>query len=201
MSLSEEQKQQRVAKFCCSSIHKLMGAKGIGKTGETYIYEVAAEIMTGQPVKEEFSSAATQWGNDNEFLAKKYFETATCLRISECNTKDNGLITGTPDGFIECENSGFEIKCPYNSGNHLKNLLLASPVDLLDLRPEYFWQIYGYFWIFGFEKFRFCSYDPRFKEEKRMLILNIPKEQVYLEQLKKRVTEANLMLQNILSKI
>lgn len=198
--LAEKQITDRLGMFTCSEIHKLMGARGFGKTGETYIIEKASEVLTGQPAKQEFSSMATDWGNEHEDEAKKYFEAATGLKITDGETMTNGIIAGTPDGIIENEFL-FEIKCPYNSGNHLKNLLISSSDELLKVRPEYFWQMYAYFWLTGLTKGKFCSYDPRFKEEKRMFILNIEMNGGYMDTLKKRVEEAHLMLNEFLNKL
>lgn len=201
-TLSKEQKEMRVGKFCCSQIYKLMGVKGFGKTGETFIYEIAAEHLTGLPNKSEFSSAATQWGIDLELEAQLYFESATKKKIIAGTTIDNGFITGTPDGISELNDFGFEIKCPWNSGNHLKNLSMQTSEDLLDLRPEYYWQIYGYLWILGLNRYKFCSYDPRFqKAEHKMLILNIELIPEHLKALQNRVTEAKLIFDNIISKL
>lgn len=197
--MTQEQKDLRIGKFTGSEIHKLMGAKGFGKTGETYIFEKAAEFMTGVPNKEEFTSPSTDWGIEHEMEARDYFEAATGLKVLNSTTLENDLIAGTPDGILEGYECGFEIKCPFNSGKHLKNLAMSSANDLLELRPEYYWQIVAYMWLTGLENWKFCSYDPRFKEEKRMLILNIQLNKEHLELLKKRVTEAKLTFNNIIS--
>jgi len=200
-TLSKEQKQLRAGKFSGSENYKLMGAKGFGKTGETYIMEKVAEHLTGQPAKAEFSSAATQWGIDHEMEAVLYFEAATGLKINSSETLLNDAICGTPDGLVDGQETGFEIKCPFNSGNHFKNLLIETTEDLLKLRPEYYWQIISYMWLTGCKKWKFCSYDPRFKESQRMLILNIELNETHLELLKNRVTEATLMFNNLISKL
>ncbi|HCT86224.1 MAG TPA: hypothetical protein DF296_13615 [Candidatus Margulisbacteria bacterium] len=201
-TLTDEQKALRIGRFAGSELHKLMGIKGFGKTGETYIYEKVAEKLTGQPNKEEFTAASTQWGIDHELEAQLYFEAATGSRVKAGTTLDNGHIIGTPDGIAESKEWGFEIKCPYNSGNHLKNLGMQNAADLLDLRTEYYWQCVSYMWLTGLNKWKFCSYDPRFqKPEQKMLILNIELFPAHLELLKNRVTEAKLMFDNIISKL
>jgi hypothetical protein len=200
-TLSKEQREMRTGRFTGSEIHKLMGVKGFGQTGETYIQEKVAEFLTGQPVKPEFSAASTQWGIEHELEAQLHFEAASGLKVKKSDTLDNGLICGTPDGLIEGQQVGFEIKCPFNSGNHLKNLLMNSAADLLDLHKEYYWQVVAYMWLTGYKSWKFCSYDPRFKEEKRMLILNVELNPAHLAMLQQRVTEAQLMFNNILSQL
>lgn len=200
-TLSKAQKQKRLGKPSGSENHKLMGIKGFGKTGETYITEKATERLTGVPVNNDFSSAATQWGIDHEPEAIKYFEAATGLKINSSDTIDNDKTVGTPDGLIDGQKVGFEIKCPYNSGNHTKNLLMCNADDLLKLRPEYYWQVVTYMWLTGYKEWKFCSYDPRFKGSKRMLILNITLNEDHLKRLQERITEANLAIETIISKI
>jgi hypothetical protein len=197
-TLSKEQRELRIGKFTGSEIYKIMGARGLGKTGETYIFEKAAEFLTGLPVKEEFTSAATAWGCEHETEAKQYFEAATGKKVTSCTTLSNEYITGTPDGIIPGLDCGFEIKCPFNSGNHLKNLSMSKAADLLDLRPEYYWQCVAYMWLTGLNNWKFCSYDPRFWEEKRMLILNLELVLGHLQALKDRVIEAQKVFNEII---
>jgi hypothetical protein len=200
-TLSKEQKEQRLGRFTGSEIHKLMNIKGFGKTGETYIMEKVAEYMTGTPIKEEFYSQATQWGIDHEEEAILYFTAATGKQIERSKTLDNGKICGTPDGVVIGEDCGFEIKCPFNSGNHLKNLMMATPEDLLALRPEYYWQCVAYMWLTGLTSWKFCSYDPRFKDAKRMLILNLQLNESHLKTMQNAFEQAQLMFDNIISKL
>ena len=197
--LTEEQKQIRTGKFTGSEIHKLMGAKGLGKTGETYIYEKAAEFLTGERCIPEFSSATTTWGNEKEPEAKAHLIAASRCEIIEPGTIENEFICGTPDGVVG--DAILEIKCPFNSSNHLRNLLLEDAEDLLDLHPEYYWQIISYLWLTNLTKAKFCSYDPRYKEAQKMLILNFELNPVHLKLLQDRLTEAKLMFNNIISKL
>jgi hypothetical protein len=197
--LTEDQRHIRIGKFTGSEIYKLMGAEGLGKIGKTYIYEKAAEFLTGEPCTPEFSSAATTWGNEKEPEAKAHLIAATRCEIIEPGTISNEMICGTPDGIIE--NAILEIKCPYNSSNHLRNLLLEDAEGLLDLHPEYYWQIVSYLWLMDLKKAKFCSYDPRFKEAQKMLILHFELNPAHLKLLQNRVTEAKLMFNNIISKL
>lgn len=196
--MTNEQKQIRIGKFTGSEIHKIMGAKGLGKTGETYVFEKAAEHLTGVQIKPDFQANSTQWGIEHETEAMFYFEAATGQKITGVGTLENEFICGTPDGAIKELNCGFEIKCPFNSGNHLKNLSMQKAEDLLELRPEYYWQCVTYMWLTGYVDWKFCSYDPRFKEEKRMLILNLKLVPEHLELLKVRVGLATQMFNEII---
>ncbi len=198
--MNDEQKNMRIGRFTGSEIHKLMGAKGMGKTGETYVFEKAAEHLTGQSVKQEFTAASTSWGNDHEQEAKDYFEAATGVKIKDSTTLDNGMICGTPDGIASSDEWGFEIKCPFNSGNHLKNLSILDANGLLELRPEYYWQCVAYMWLTGLNKWKFCSYDPRFPEGKKMIIINLELNSEHLNLLHNRVIEAQKLFNTIIER-
>jgi len=199
MELTDKNKELRCGKFSASSNSKLMGQKGLGKTGETYIFEVAAEILTGEKAVPEFTSAATSWGKDHELEAQLYFEAATSEKVSaNQETIVQNLVSGTPDGVLKDKAIGFEIKCPYNSTNHLKNLSMKDQYDLLSLRPEYYWQIVTYAYLLNIRDWKFCSYDPRFKGEQRMLILNVKVTDDDIDLFLSRIAEAEVILNDIL---
>lgn len=198
-TLTEEQRKKRLGRFTASEIHKLMGARGLGKTGETYIYEKVAEFATGEEAHTPFS-AAIAWGIEHELEAKLYYEAATGHKIYACNTLFNGHMSATPDGIVKNEgvlDCGFEIKCPYNKSNHLKNLQIKNVDDLAKFRSEYYWQIVAGMWVFELKKWKFCSYDPRFKEEKRMIVINVHLNDKNLELLKERVAMAKNIYDDI----
>lgn len=201
MTLTADQQQKRLGMFAGSEIHKLMGIKGFGETGEIYIHEKVSEFLTGQKAVPEFEAASVRWGRDHELEAQLYFEAATGLKIEKCDTMDNGEIAGTPDGIITGTQIGFEIKCPYNSGIHLKHLLLENQEQLKSDFSDNYWQCVAYMWLTGFEQWKYCSYDPRFKEQKRMFILNLTQNSADLELLKNRITEAKLIFENLISKL
>lgn len=222
-TLTEAQQEKRLGRFTASQVSRLLTAGRRNMTIEelkkekseggkrktidtpfgdgsmTYIFEVASERITGTPAKAETSSAATQWGIDHELEAQLYFQAATGKKIIESDTLTNKFMAGTPDGNIEGESCGFEIKCPYNSGIHLKNLFMKNQVDLITMHPDYYWQIMSYMWLAELPEWKFCSYDPRFKGASRMLILNIKREDYQIKLLEERLTEANLILESLVS--
>lgn len=198
-TLSQQSQKIRTGKFTGSELHKLMGAKGFGKTGETYIMEKVAEALTGEKAMPEFDSAATRWGTEKEPEAKEYFTAATGIILQESDTLENDFIAGTPDA-VAAE-YGIEIKCPYNAGNHLKNLLLPDAAAVKDQWPEYYWQMYAYMWLTGLQNWKFVSYHPSFPDEKRMIIISVPLVAADMAILQGRVTEAKLIFDNTLAKL
>lgn len=112
---SKEWYKQRLGKFTASEIHKLMGQKGLGKTGQSYCFEKACEIVYGIDEEDSFESFDMKRGTMIEPLAFRKFKELKYdefIDVEECsffNFCDNS--GASPDGLVG--NSGIlEIKCP-----------------------------------------------------------------------------------------
>jgi hypothetical protein len=163
--------QSRLGRFTASEIHKLSvpGKKkgeifGVGAM--TYIRTKAAEILT-QEVKDEVDFKQAEWGKAHEAEACAAFESwlgTTGVYYGGGNPVffEYGDFEGcSPDWEIE-EEVGADMKCPYNSAEHMKNLLLESAEDLAKERWEYYCQLQYSMLIRGWKVAYFVSYDPRF---------------------------------------
>jgi hypothetical protein len=194
--LTDEQIEMRRGKICASSIHNLCKPKGLGKTGESYIWQVIAEIETGE-THEVYENTAMQWGNEHEAEAAQYFQHATRKEVKQGESIISGIVCVTPDYYIVGEETGIEIKCPYNSANHAQRIRWEGWEDLKVNYPECYWQIAAGMLVTGFEKWKFLSYDPRFKSpEKRMVSINVPRVEKDITLLENRISEAvNIMIQ------
>lgn len=200
--LSLENKKDRLGLFTASSIYKLMGVKGLGETGLTYIKTKVAESLG--VYEEEVTSKAINWGNENEYEAKEYYSIAfkkeilTPDFIKASWSNDAGC---TPDGLISGEKKGIEIKCPFVPSNHIDNLLIKSQKDLKDLRKEYYWQIVMCMAVLDYDKWDFVSYDPRFTGYNRMVSVEILRDATDEALLKSRIEEASIIKHNILKEL
>ena len=142
---------------------KARGA-GISKTAESYINEKIAELMTGQ--SRELSGEALSWGVELESQARNLYEITRLVEV-----KNTGFIKsscmpyvgGSPDGLVGIH-GGIEIKCPYNTVNHLEYMKGVIP-------KAYYAQIQGNIWISGLDWIDFVSYDPRLIDEERRLYI------------------------------
>ena len=190
--LSEEQMQLRCGKLTASSISKIMGAKGFGKTGETYLWEVIAEKETGLN-KEVKTTKEMHWGNEHEAEAAAYYAKAKSIDIKPGESISFGELVVTPDYTFtsESDNYGIEIKCPYNSANQSKRLRFKSYLDIKKNNPEYYWQMVAGMLATGFKEWKFLSYDPRMKEQrKKMVVISVPYVEEDMNLLKQRLSEA-----------
>jgi hypothetical protein len=185
---SEEQwLEARGTRFTASEIHKLMGSSRSGsalsKTAETYIYEKAAEILTGH--RKEVFGAALDWGKDNEANAFHTFNTSYFNNFTYYGGESYvfipyGEASGySPDGLSD--SAIVEIKCPFNSAIHLKNFSIYDADSLKNVHPEYYWQMQLGMLASDLDTGFFVSYDPRFPQEKVLHVAEIERHDVEFE--------------------
>lgn len=130
----------------------------------TILRDVAAEILTGER-EEIFTNKAMQWGIDNEPNARRAFEDKEMIVVRECGVYVcNDFVAISPDGDIEDNKESWETKCP-TSKQHLLYYLDSSI-----LYEDYKWQVIPECWSMGYKKGVICSYDPRFPDDKQLVI-------------------------------
>lgn len=146
---------------------KLKADKDAGNLSDgamTYIYECVAEKLTGKKAKEEFISKYTEWGNDNEPVAKSIYSS-----VFEVEVTDTGYIEygenagGSPDGLVGLDGL-IEIKCPYTITSHLEHKLKP-----LNDKPEYYWQSLSYLLFTGRKWIDFISYHPHYPGKHQLI--------------------------------
>jgi hypothetical protein len=99
---SEEWHAQRLGKFTASRFGDLMtnGRKKdevLGQTAISYIYEKAAELLTGQ--RTEIFGKALDWGNEYEPICKAYYSRDYWLTLEEMPFVEINEYSGaSPDG-------------------------------------------------------------------------------------------------------
>lgn len=196
---------ERFGKFTASEIWKLLvGGRAksdiFGETAKTYIKEKAVEILT-QRRKESFGSRATDWGNEWEYKAIQEYNRSNFVEVEYFGSNNPKFFPcpefeqyagGSPD-FLERSIKKIvgEVKCPYDSVNHLDNLLLLSQSEFKALHKEYYSQIQFNIHCTGSDYAHFVSYDWRFqKEEDQLFILQIEKDQEHIDLILDRLSIA-----------
>lgn len=105
----------RKGRFTASEIHKLLGVRGLGQTGESYIFEKAVEDVFGLDEENNFTSIDMQRGVTLEPLAFRKFKEIKefeFIDVQETTFFPYGLDAGaSPDGLVG-DNAILEIKCP-----------------------------------------------------------------------------------------
>ena len=193
---TDEWHKQRMGKFTASRFGELMTNarkkdEVLGATAVSYIYEKAAELLTEE--RKEIFGAALDWGTENEPICKAYFQETTGLTIEEMPFVPINEYSGaSPDGMVNGEL--IEIKCPYNTSNHLKTAFEVY------IDPKYMWQMQGQMLATGAVACRFVSFDPRIKDERFKLIeIRVEQDLEMQEQLRERLEFANDYLRNLIN--
>jgi exodeoxyribonuclease (lambda-induced) len=166
----------RCGRFTSSEIHKLLSDprskadKDAGKWSDgadTYINSKVAEQLTGY-VSESPRTAAIVWGEDHEPFARELYEIITGVKVVKSGfTVYGDHAGGSPDGFVG-DDIFLEIKCPYNSSNHIDYLKMKKAIELKDLHFDYWVQCQSNM-IFTKRLCIFIAYDPRFPIQKQKL--------------------------------
>jgi len=189
-------RKERYGKFTSSRINDLMGIKGLGKTGETYAFEMAVDIAYGADEDEGFVSYDMQHGIETEPLAFEQFsklKELQFLTVRQCGffalNADTG---GSPDGMVS-DNAVLEIKCP--KAPKLFRLVMDGVIDQC-----YIDQMQHQMWVTGSEKAYFFNYaiyngDPVWHE------IIVPRDQARIELMKSRIDEAVIIRNAFIEKL
>jgi len=195
----------RLGKFTGSEIWKLMGARGLGKQGNTYIHDKFSEILTGK-VYNIPDNKYFEHGRYYEPIAKKSYEEAANILFEDIGFiehPDFENCGASPDGINFEIKTGIEIKCPETQSMHSKHILIENQNDLKKLKPDNYWQIMFLMLICGFEKWKFISYHPDFTKKKdlRLFAIDVFYNQTDINILADRIGEANFLLNKKLNKV
>lgn len=172
---SDEWFAGRLAKFTSSEIHYLMGEKGLGTGGESYIYRKVGEELTGMPCRKEISTEATEHGhiyepeNLRKFAEEKGIEYLVEQKlITPVETREGS----TPDALIvNSEHSSgeaynvftVEAKCPSSYDNYIRLWKCKTPQDVKKEKKEYYWQVLHQMRTCGALRGYLSIYHPNFK--------------------------------------
>lgn len=134
----------------------------------TYIYEKVAEELTGQAKQQGYAFPLVH-GTTYESEAADLFAERTGFRVEKTGFyKYTNHAGGSPDRMVN-DNAILEVKCPFDSVNQIKYLMLT---DQYDLRREYFayWvQCQANMMFTDRPLAYFCTFDPRMKDDKHKL--------------------------------
>ena len=146
-----------------------------------YLAEIVLERIT-KTRAEGFTSAAMQWGTDQEPVARQRYEFANECEVLEVAFVDHPRIAMTgasPDGLVG-DLGLVEIKCP-NSATHLETLQSgAVPARYV---TQMMWQMAstGRAWC------DFVSFDPRFPAEHQLFIQRVHRDDARIAELEAEV--------------
>ena len=128
-------------------------AKGQGKSRKSYMYQLAAEMITDE-MAESFTNDAMQWGTDNEPAARAMYELESGNEVDEvCFVKRDDFVGVSPDGLVG--DSGLvEFKCPKTT-TQIETFLSGK------MPTSHKAQVQGQIWVCERDWCDFVSFDPR----------------------------------------
>lgn len=176
---------ERVGYITASRFEDAIGKLKSGKYSaarETYLWELVIERITNMP-SDHWTSAAMQWGQDQEAGSKMAHELATGHIIESvgfCKHPKIPFVGASPDGMIG-EDGGFESKSPMNSRYHLETLIGGI------IPAEHVAQVQGGMWCTGRKWWDFQSFDPRLPEPLQRFCVRVERDDAYIANLEAEI--------------
>jgi len=184
---SKEWIDMRLGKFTASEIHKLLGVKGLGDTGDTYCFEKACEVVFGKDEDENFTSIDMQRGIELEPIAFRKFKElkeVDFIDVQETFFFPYSVDAGaSPDGIVGTD-AVLEIKCP-RSKKFFK--LLAKGIYAID--KEYIAQMQMQMLCSNSKQAHFFNYLI-FKGQEMWHEIIVPRDEVMISLIKERIAQA-----------
>ena len=149
---SDEWGAIRLGKITASNFSKVM-AKGAGKTRQSYLYKLAAEIITGDQV-DHYTNDAMLHGTETEPMARAAYCFENDIEVTEVGFIETDEYLGcSPDGLVG-DDGLVEIKCPVTTTQIATFLSGRMPTTHKA-------QVQGQIWISEKSWCDFVSFDPR----------------------------------------
>lgn len=163
------------------------------KTRQSYMMEVAAEILTGK-MAESYSNEFMAWGTECEPLAREFYQEQNFEHIEKVGFIEHADYIGcSPDGLVG-DKGLIEIKCPKTTTQMQRVLDDVFPA-------EYMAQVQGQLWICEREWCDFVSFDPRIKSDAKYFCVRVERDEKYIEQLKKGINDFLTEMLEIIEKL
>lgn len=184
---TEEWLQARVGKVTASQMKHVLAKtqKGLPTAARTtYLWQQVIERLTGQPAPVA-KTVAMQWGTDQEPAALQAYLEAHILHVEQVGfVQHPTLAVGcSPDGLVTEDMAAtglVEIKCPFNSANHLETWLSGMP-------EEHQAQVQGQMWLTDRQWCDFVSFDPRMPADLQLYVQRIPRNPEYIAMLEREI--------------
>ena len=171
----------RLGRVTASNMHKLLTG-GEGKTRDSYLLEIASEIISGVP-SEKINTWDMVRGNTLEPYAIQAYEVMTGLEVERVGliylNKDK-RIAASPDGLTS--RGGVEVKCP-NPKNHMRTIIEGKNPK------KHAAQLQTNLWVSGAETWDYVSFCPEFKQCP-IFIIPAQRDEVMIDRIRTASEEA-----------
>lgn len=176
--VTDEWLEIRRGMITASNFSKVLSG-GAGKTRKSYLYKVAAEIITGE-IAESFTNSAMEWGTATEPQARAAFEFESMLEVEEVTfIKASEYVGCSPDGLVG-DNGMIEIKCP-KTETQIETFISGKVPSIHKA------QIQGQLWTAERDHCYFVSFDPRINGKASYFCERVERDEEYIDNLSKEV--------------
>ena len=177
---TEEWHRARLGKPTGSNFAKVLGSKSVR---QGYLDDLICQRLTNNR-GEDVKSSAINWGHEHEADARQAYEARNWCFVEEVGFIMHDTINAgcSVDGMVDPDGI-IEIKCPYNSKNHLQTL------ESREVPKQYVPQVQGNLLITGRKWCDFISYDPRFPEKLSLCVIRVEPDEEYHENLTKHLMD------------
>lgn len=130
----------------------------------------------GEPQK-KFAGKALEWGHLYEPAARDLYTDLTGIRATPvcCTHDDLTWVKASLDGWNDDLKLVVEIKCPYTNHRH------QATVDSQAIPAYYYPQVQHQLFASGGRLTHFVSYDPRRNDHHNMVIIEVARDEEYIE--------------------
>lgn len=177
--------QQRLGKVTASRIADLTAKTKTGwsTSRANYMAELICERLTGVPT-ESYTSAAMQWGTEQEPHARAAYEFMQDCTVDPCGFIEHPSIAMTgasPDGLVGTDGL-VEIKCPITA-THIETLSGGT------VPGKYLAQIQWQLACTGRQWCDWVSFDPRMPAAMQLFVQRIERDVKAIAEAEKAVTD------------
>lgn len=185
--------EQRTDEWFAARLGKVTGSRvsdvmsktksGYSATRANYMAQLICERLTGVKA-ESFTSAAMEWGVEQEPLAIAAYEAMHRVFVEAVGFIEHpniALAGASPDGLVG-DDGLVEIKCP-NSATHIDTLLNG------DVDGKYIKQMQWQMACTGRQWCDFVSFDPRLPGNLQLFVKRIPRDEAAIAAMEMEVTK------------
>lgn len=177
---SREWHRSRAGVISASKAYYLLMKRGTAGR-QTYMNELVASVATGL-LPEEIKAKPLQWGKDNEDDAREAYSAATFESVSDVAFiyKDESMRVGcSPDGLINGEQKGLELKCPFSSSVYVAFASAGT------IKKEEIIQCQFSMWITDYLTWGFAKFDPRMENCRKLHVVEIERDEEMIAKIEK----------------
>jgi len=170
----------RAGLVTASNIPKVLAGKETAKRRD-YIYQIVAEILTGEPADEGYVSEDMKRGREQEQFACAAYEIKFAQFVEKIGfVVHDELRTGASPDRLVGDDGLVEAKCPKTS-THCRYIFKGEVPT--EYKPQMLWQMF----VTDRKWCDFVSFDSRLDEKNQLFVIRFERDDAEIERIVKEV--------------